>query len=370
MADHYKTLGVDRNASESDIKKAYRRLARKYHPDVNPNDAEAERRFKEINEAYQVLGDADKKSKYDQFGDAAFNPGAGGNHYGGGGFDVGDLFGQGGMGDIFDVFLGGQRGGRSARQSRPARGEDIYLTVNLSFDEAFHGVTKDISYNGYDSCTACGGTGTLPGTKSKRCDRCNGTGQTRSGQGLFGMISQPCPSCGGTGQTPAPPCPTCGGRGARPAFQRVNVKIPAGADNESRIRVAGKGHPGTKGAPHGDLIIVTAVAPHPLYERKGNNLYIEVPVTVVEAALGTRIEVPTPEGKVSIHIPEGTENATSLRLRGRGFPALNSRARGDLYVKVKVVTPRKLSQRAKDILKDFAQSHPEDPRAALYDIKY
>lgn len=382
MADYYKTLGVDRNAGEADIKKAYRKLARKYHPDVNPNDPASEQKFKEISEAYHVLADPEKRKKYDQYGDAAFQPGGGQQYSGGfdGSFDFSDIFGGGGGGrggaaggpfaDIFDMFGGGQPGGRrgragAARMNQPMKGEDLHFTMSIPFMEAFRGIKKEISFDGFDRCDKCAGKGTEPGSKPVTCPQCGGSGQMKMGKGIFN-ISQPCGACGGTGRKQGPPCGKCSGRGALPAVKRLNVKIPAGVDNGSRIRIPGKGHPGHNGGPPGDLYIVTSVDPHPLFERKGNNLHVEVPVTVVEAALGTRLEVPTPEGKSSISIPEGTDSGKKFRLRGKGFPSLNSPgARGDLYVTVKVTTPKNLDKSTKDMLKDFAAAHPEDPRAYL-----
>ncbi len=374
MADYYKTLGVDRKASAADIKKAYRKLARKYHPDVNPDDPSAERKFKDISEAYQVLSDTGKRQKYDQFGDAAFSGGGGGQQAGGfnGSFDFSDIFGGGRSGaggqfaDIFDMFGGGHAGRRSAaRRPRTMKGEDLHFTMRISFMDAFKGVKKEISFDGFDKCGKCGGTGVEPGSKPTKCPQCGGSGQLRAGRGIFN-ISQTCHVCGGTGRQTGPPCGKCAGRGALPAVKRLNVKIPAGVDNGSKIRIPGKGHPGHNGGPSGDLYIITSVSSHPLFERKGTNLYVEVPITIVEAALGTRLEVPTPEGKSSISIPEGTDSGKKFRLRGKGFPSLNSpRARGDLYVTVKTVTPKNLDDAKKRMLRDFAAAHPEDPRAYL-----
>jgi molecular chaperone DnaJ len=365
--DFYKILEVDKSATEADIKKAYRKLARKYHPDVNPNDPQAEKKFKDISEAYQTLSDPKKRQEYDMYGSGGFQgaqgfPGGGGYEYQQGGFDFG---GGGGFGDIFENLFGGGRGGAASHFRRPARGEDIHLSLAISFDEAFKGVEKDISFQGFDACGACGGSGSAPGSAAGPCPACGGSGQSKIGRGMFN-ISQPCRACGGSGVTSGPACGACGGSGSVPAIKRMSVKIPAGVDNGSKIRIPGKGRPGAAGQPAGDLYIITQVSSHRLFERKGNNLHVEIPVTVVEAALGSLLEVPTPEGKASIKIPEGTDSGKTFRLRGKGFPSLHSKGRGDLYVKIKTATPRNLSKADKDLLRNFAESHPEDPRAALY----
>ncbi len=367
--DFYKILEVEKNATEADIKKAYRRLARKHHPDVNPNDPQAEKKFKDISEAYQTLSDPKKRQEYDMYGPGGFQggqgfpPGGGGYEYQQGGFDFGG--GGGGFGDIFETLFGGGRGGAASHFRRPARGEDIHLSLAVSFDEAFKGVEKDISFQGFDSCGACGGSGSAPGSAAGPCPACGGSGQTKIGRGMFN-ISQPCRACGGSGVTSGPACGKCGGSGSVPAIKRMSVKIQAGVDNGSKIRIPGKGRPGAAGQPAGDLYIITQVSSHRLFERKGNNLHVEIPVTVVEAALGSLLEVPTPEGKASIKIPEGTETGKTFRLRGKGFPSLQNKGRGDLYVKIKTATPRNLSKADRELLRKFAESHPENPRAALY----
>jgi molecular chaperone DnaJ len=373
--DFYETLGVKKGATKDEVKKAYRRMARKHHPDVNPNDPQAEQRFKDVSEAYQVLSDDSKRQQYDQFGHSAYTGGGAGQSYGGGrgpgGFDYSggfDFGGGGGFSDVFESLFGGGRG-RGGRRGRtqaygPQRGQDTYANMAITFDEAFHGVAKDISLETADTCSTCKGTGSKPGTSPTPCSMCGGSGQVSAGRGMFN-IPQSCPQCGGAGKINASPCAQCGGQGARPVVKRLSVKIPAGVDNGSKIRLTGKGSHGRQGGPAGDLYIVTSVGAHKLFERKGSNLHCEIPITIVEATLGTRLEVPTPEGKSSIKIPPGTDSGTTFRLRGKGFPSLQGRGRGDLYVKVKVVTPKNVQDKERTLLEDFARLHPEDPRADL-----
>ena len=372
--DYYDLLGVNRKATDQEIKKAYRKMARKYHPDVNPGDAGAEQRFKEVSEAYQVLSDKKKRTQYDQFGHDAFTgagAGPGPQGYGGGfgGFDFssGNVnFGGGGFGDIFETLFRQGRAGHSPHGAGfgPQRGQDTYANLTLSFEEAFHGVEKDISVETGEPCDSCHGSGVRDNAGPSRCRRCGGTGSVRMGRGVL-KLQQTCPECGGSGQSAHTPCSACGGSGAKPVVKRMSVKIPAGVGDGSKVRLAGKGRPGARGGRPGDLYIVTAVQPHPLFERKGDSLHCEVPITIVEAALGTVLEVPTPEGRSSIKIPPGTDSGKTFRLRGKGFPSLRGPGRGDLYVKVKVVTPKNITDAERRLLREFAEKHPEDPRSHL-----
>jgi molecular chaperone DnaJ len=361
--DYYKTLGVDRKAPAIDIKKAYRRLARKHHPDVNPNNPDAERRFKDISEAYQVLSDDKKRAQYDQFGHNAFSGGAGGyqEYSGFDGMNFGG--GAGGFGDIFETLFTQGRGGRAAEYG-PARGEDLFANLQLTFDEAFHGLARDITVESADPCGTCGGLGSEVGSGPRMCPVCKGTGQVRVGRGMLNL-AHTCNKCGGSGRTPGAACRSCGGSGVKPAVKRMSVKIPPGVNSGSKIRLAGKGRPGRRGGPFGDLYIVTSVEAHPLFDRQGDNLHCEIPITIVEAALGTRIDVPTPEGGASIKIPPGSDTGKTFRLRGKGFPSLRGAGRGDLYVKVKIVTPKDVTDEERKLLNEFAKLHSEDPRAFL-----
>ncbi|MEW6200823.1 MAG: molecular chaperone DnaJ [bacterium] len=365
MPDYYKTLGVDRKAPQSDIKKAYRRLARKYHPDVNPDNKAAEQKFKEISEAYQSLSDPQKRAQYDQFGDAAFGAGRGEPTYDFGGFDF-SSFEDAGFGDIFETFFGGVgRGRRKAETFTPRRGTDLHTTITLTFNEAFQGTHKEITIEGYETCSECNGYGTEPGAGEQTCPDCGGRGERTVSRGML-HFSQTCTRCGGRGTTQGKACARCKGTGSVPRIQHIKVKIPPGVDTGSRIRLTGKGQPGLRGAPPGDLFITTQVTPHPFFERKENNLHCEVPITFIEAAVGTHIEIPTPDGKVSLKIPPGTDSGKTFRLRGKGFTSLlRPGGRGDLYAKVKVVTPKNLTRKEQQLLTEFATLHPEDPRAGM-----
>ncbi|MEJ7578527.1 MAG: molecular chaperone DnaJ [Pyrinomonadaceae bacterium] len=384
--DYYKTLGVKRDAKPEEIKKAYRRLARKYHPDVNPGDKSSEERFKLITEAHDVLSDEKKRKVYDRFGQYSDNlaeaaeQGRAGTRGGTGagfdftGFDWGNATG-GGTGtsgssfrDIFsDLFGGG--GGGATRQERepprpqPLRGADIEMPLALSFEEAVTGMTTNISVNRSEQCSRCNGAGDTGGTPTV-CPTCSGAGQVQRAGGRL-KFAQECPDCEGTGRR-RPPCPVCHGKGTVPKTESVKVRIPAGVDTGSRVRVPGKGQGGRLGAPAGDLFIITNVGNHPHFKRKGDNIYVTVPLTVPEAALGAKIEVPTVEGKAQLRIPPGTQSGQKFRLRERGVPSLrNPQARGDQFVEVQVTLPKVLSEETKDLLKRYALMNPENPRVAM-----
>ncbi len=358
--DYYEVLGLPKGASETDVKKAFRKLARKYHPDVNPGDKTAEQKFKEINEAYEVLSDSKKRQQYDQFGHAAFGAGFGEGAGAGAGFGF-EGFGQGGgFEDIFGTLFGE----RAARPRGPQKGEDLSYAVEIDLEDAVFGKTMQVELKRGVTCPACGGTGSQPGTSRQTCSTCRGTGAVTAGRG-FMRVSQVCPTCHGEGVVNPNPCRTCGGSGTIPKSERINVKIPAGVDNGSKVRVAGMGGPGVKGGPAGDLYIITRVRPHHYFERKGDNLYSEIPLTVREAALGDKIEIPTVDGLVALTIPPGTQAGQQLKLKGKGVPHLGGGGVGDHYVTVRVVTPRGLSERSKDLLREFDRLSPSNPRQEI-----
>ncbi len=360
--DYYEVLGVDKGADEGSIKKAYRNLAKKYHPDMNPGNAEAEQKFKEVNEAYSVLSDPDKKAKYDQFGHAAFDQGAGG--YGGYG-DFGDF---GGFGDIFSSFFGGGfgdfGGGSSNRRNAPQRGEDIGIRVTLTFEEAAFGVKKDISYNRIQKCDECHGSGAEKGTQAETCSSCRGTGQKRVMQRMGGMQFQTtvtCDACRGTGKIIKNPCSNCRGTGYVRITKKLAVDIPAGINDGERIALRGQGSEGRNGGPAGDLIIQVSIKPHKIFRREGYNVYCDVPVTVAEATLGAEIDVPTLDGEVKYDIPEGTQPGTQFTLRGKGIQYLNyPNRKGDLIFTTVVEIPKGLSGKQKEHMRAFADSCGEN----------
>ena len=359
--DYYEVLGVDRNADEATIKKAYRGLAKKYHPDLNPGNAEAEAKFKEANEAYDVLSDAEKKAKYDQFGHAAFDPSAGGG-YGGGGFggfgdfgDIGDIFGS-----FFGGGFGGFGGGSRERRNGPMRGEDISVRITVTFEEAAFGVKKDITYNRIQKCDTCKGSGAAEGSAPETCSACGGSGQRRVTQRIGGVAFQStttCDKCRGTGKIIKEPCDNCRGTGYVRISKKLSVTIPAGIDDGERIVLQGQGSEGRNGGPAGALIIVVSVRSHSIFERSGTNIYCEIPITVAEATLGAEIEVPTLEGNVKYTIPEGTQPGTTFTIRQKGIPHVhNANRRGDLIFAVNVEIPRGLSEKQKEHMRAFADS--------------
>jgi molecular chaperone DnaJ len=353
----YETLGVAKNASADEIKKAYRKLARQYHPDRNPGDAAAEERFKEVQGAYDLLSDPEKRKQYDTFG-ANGQPGG----FGGGAnfnFDIGDL------GDLFGGLFGGRRGGaRGQRQGM--RGADVEATVNLSFEDSLQGLETKIPVEVDAPCRECGGSGAQPGTAPVICPECNGRGVKVESQGLFGL-SQPCPRCRGNGTVIEKPCPTCHGTGRQRRTKRYTVRIPAGVKDGTRIRLKGKGEPGANGGPPGDLNVVTRVVESPLYERRGGaDLVVNVPVTYAEAALGAKVEVPTPEGPVSLKVPAGSEDGKLLRIRGRGAPKLGGSGRGDVLARVRISVPKKLTKREREAIEELQKAQPGNPRERLF----
>ncbi len=357
VKDYYKILGVDKNATQDDIKKAFRKLARKYHPDLNPGDKTAEQKFKEMSEAYDVLGDPKKRSEYDQFGTSPF--GAGGPGFEG--FRTYDFrerdFDAGGFGDIFsDIFGGGIR-----PEAQFAKGPDMLMGLELTLEEAFAGVTKPISFDREVICRVCNGSGA---ESFQTCDVCKGTGSIKTSKGFFKM-SQPCASCGGTGRKTIKVCSVCRGQGKTFQRESVKVKIPRGADTGSRVRLKGMGGAGIGGGPPGDLIIEISVKPHPLFKRKGDDIYLDLPVTFSEAALGAKIEVPTIDGIAAMRLPQGTQGGQRMKLSGKGFPSPKTGVRGDQYVNVKIVVPKDLDSTAKETIKGTDAFYKEDPRRGL-----
>lgn len=362
--DYYEVLGLDKSADADAIKRAYRQLAKKYHPDLNPGDAEAEKNFKEVNEAYSILSDADKKAKYDQFGHAAFDPTAGASGGYGGGFGGG--FGDfGDLGDIFGSIFGGAFGGGTQRRNGPQRGDDVMAQVTLTFEEAAFGCKKDVSYARLHKCPACAGSGAEAGTSAETCPDCRGSGQQVRTQRMGGMAFQSkvaCEKCHGTGKYIKSPCSKCRGSGLERESRKLSVSIPAGIDNGERIALRGQGCEGRNGGPAGDLIIEVRVRAHSLFERDGYNIYCDVPITVVDATLGGEIDVPTLEGTTKYKIDEGTQPGTTFTLKGKGIPYVSRSGsssggrRGDLICTIVVEIPRGLSEKQKDALRAFADA--------------
>ena len=355
--DYYEVLGVAKSATDDEIKRAYRGLAKKYHPDMNPGDKEAEAKFKEANEAYDVLSDKDKRAKYDQFGHAAFDPSMGGGAgYGGfGGFSGGDFD----FGDIFSSFFGGGGSSRS-RRNMPIDGEDVATRITINFEEAAFGCKKEVTFARVEACTECGGSGAEKGTKPETCSTCRGTGSvTVRQQTMLGYMQtqRPCQECHGTGKIIKNPCKNCNGKGFVKVNKKLEVSIPAGIDNMQRIVLRGQGSAGRNGGDNGDLIIEVRVKKHDIFTRDGNNLYCDVPITFTEAALGAEIGIPILGGKPERYeIPPETQSGTSFTLKGKGVPDINSKRRGDLIITVLVETPKNLNAEQKKLLRQFAES--------------
>ncbi len=358
--DYYEVLGVQKGATDAEIKKAYRKMAKENHPDLHPGDKDAEARFKEINEAYEVLSDSEKKARYDQFGFAGVDPSYGGGGYGGGfdgSFDFGDL------GDIFGSFFGGGFGGGGRARSGPQRGESLRTRLTITFEEAAFGCEKEVSIDRVEQCETCKGTGAAPGTSPETCPACGGSGQVQQRRqtpmGVFATTG-PCPRCGGTGKIIASPCKDCGGSGQVRRRKTLKVTIPAGIDNGQIISLRGQGSAGKNGGPAGDLQIVITVQPHQLFRRDGADVYCNAPITFTQAVLGGEMEIPTIDGKVKYDIPEGTQTGTTFRLKGKGIPNVNGRGRGDQFVTVYIETPRNLNREQKEALKKFSSTLKEN----------
>jgi molecular chaperone DnaJ len=370
--DYYAILGVEKTATEKEIKQAYRRLARKYHPDVNPGSKEAEEKFKEVSEAYEVLSDAEKRQKYDQYGQYweqagrggpeggfTFRTGQGPGGYnfqqGGADFDLG-----GGFSDFFESLFGGRTPGAGrGQQSRRQPGADIQQEIDVTLEEAFNGGVRHLTLMVPETCPECHGTGDKPGAQPQTCPDCQGTGRTRA---LGGLVAGTCPRCHGSGQVILERCPRCHGAGAIEKQRRLEVKIPVGVDSGSKIRLQGEGQPGRLGGPNGDLYLIVKMASHPVFERKGDDLHAEVPVSFADAALGAEIRVPTITGKGTIRIPAGTQSGQQFRLGGQGMPSLKGGKRGDEFVKVRIAVPRNLTERQRKLIEEFAEISQENPK--------
>ena len=361
--DYYEVLGLEKGASEDAIKKAYRKLAKKYHPDVNPGDTQAEERFKEVNEAYEVLSDADKRSRYDAYGHAGVDPNfTGGASQGCGGFSGFGGFEDFDLGSIFDSFFGGGATG-SSRRTAARRGEDIHTTIMLSFEEAAFGCEKEISITRIEECSECSGTGAEKGTAVETCTRCSGTGQVRSTRRTpLGVISntETCSECRGSGKTIKTPCSECHGEGNVRKSRKIKLSVPVGIDEGQTISLRNEGNSGRNGGPSGSLLVTVQIRPHPIFTRNGTSVICELPITIIQAVLGAEVEVPTLDGKVKYTIPEGTQSGTTFRLKGKGIPRLHSSSRGDQYVKVFVEIPKNLSKKQKDLLSQFGDSLADD----------
>lgn len=347
--DYYEVLEVNRNASEIEIKKAYRKLALKCHPDKNPGDHQAEERFKELTEAYAVLSDGQKRALYDQYGHAGVDQGGGFSSGGFGGTPFEDLFG-----DIFgDIFGGG------GRRSGGRRGDDLRYNLTISFEEAAFGLETKIQVPRHETCSNCHGSGARPGTSPETCKTCSGHGQVRFQQGFF-SLTRPCPDCGGEGKRITDPCPECRGKGLTRSKKTLSLKIPAGVESGNRLKLNREGEPGVQGGPSGDLYVVITVRDHPIFRREGQDIICEFPISFAQAALGCELEVPTLEGKVNLKIPAGTQSGKLFKLAGKGIPSLHGYGRGDELVMVRVETPTKLTARQKELLEEFSREGGED----------
>lgn len=361
--DYYEVLGVSRTATDDELKKAYRKLAKQYHPDMNPGNKEAEAKFKEINEAYEVLSDKEKRAKYDQFGHAGVDPNFGAGGGGFGGFDMGDID----LGDIFGSFFGGGFGGfggsqRQANPNAPKRGASLRANMTISFQEAMTGVEKEINLTRTESCNTCHGTGCAAGTTAEVCPTCHGTGQVRiqrGGGGFAFTTTSPCSNCNGTGKIIHQPCPDCRGEGQVRKQKKIKVRIPAGIDDGQTISMRGQGNSGQNGGPAGDLLITVSVTPDPRFERDGYDLYLEQPVSFTQAALGAELQIDTIDGKVKYNLPAGTQTGTTFRLRGKGIPSVNGRGRGDQFVTVQVEVPKSLTHEQREALRDYGRAMGE-----------
>ena len=355
----YESLGVSRNASQDEIKKAYRKLVRRHHPDKNPGDAAAEARFKEVQAAYDVLSDPEKRKAYDAFGSTNGGTGRGPTNVDFGDFDLGDL------GDIFGGLF--NRGARSqgGPSQRGQRGNDVEVEVRVSFEDSLRGAQVQVPVQLELACQTCHGTGAAPGTAPTRCPECEGSGVVATSQGLF-ALQQPCPRCRGNGTIVETPCETCRGSGRQRRTKRYTVKIPAGVKDGTRIKLRGKGEAGWGGAPAGDLHVITRVEPSKLYERRGDDLVLDVPVTMSEAALGAEVEIPTPDGRLSLKIPAGAHDGKLLRVKGRGGPRLKAGGNGDLLARVRVVVPTRLSKKEREALEALQQASRHNPRERLF----